>query len=249
MSSSETGGTAPALPDPCVGEPPTRPRLLIAEDHQVVAEAFRRLLEPAYRVVGLALSGSELLTLLNATRADCLLLDLGLPDVSALELLPTIAQAFPQVRVVVLTMYEDRILADACLAAGADGFVPKMASANEVLHAISEVLSGRRYLSPRIPKTSHGVGVAARHPGLWRLTPRQHEVIRLVGEGRRPAEIAASLGLSRSAVTLHIKHIMRALGITPWHALLRFAVLVGSESHEGDASRDEVEQTNRTAIS
>ncbi len=214
-----------------------------------MAEAFRHLLEPAHTVVGVAHSGSELLTLLKTTPTDCLLLDLGLPDVSGLELLPTVTQGFPQVRVVVLTMYQDRVLADACLAAGAQGFVPKMASANEVLHAISEVLSGRRYLSPRVPKTSHGIGVAARHPGLWRLTPRQHEVIGLMGEGRRPAEIAASLGLSRSAVTLHIKHIMQTLGITSWHALVRFAVLVGSESHQGDASRDEVEQTNRTAIS
>jgi len=108
--------------------------------------------------------------------------------------------------------------------------VPKDADREEVLHAIAAVLAGERYVSPRVPKRSHSVGVDAACPGLERLTPRQQGILLMLGNGRLPAQIAAALHVSRSTITFHLRNIARVLGIPTKERLRQWAVLMALES-------------------
>jgi DNA-binding NarL/FixJ family response regulator len=133
-------------------------------------------------------------------------------------------------------MHVDRILAEASLAAGALGFVPKDSGMEELDQALTEILAGRRYLSPRVPKTSHRMGLDAVHLSLSRLTPRQQEILRLLGEGKSSGEIADHFGLTTSAITWHRAHIRTALGLATEWELARFAILVHLATNDSEAS-------------
>lgn len=218
-----------------------RPRLILADDHALFVEGLTRMLQPRYEVAGVAHDGEQLLDLLKSTRADCLLLDLSLPGRSGLDLLPEVRSTQPHLRILIVTMHLDRVLAEASLAGGAQGFVPKDSGIEELEVAIDEVLAGRRYLSPRVPKTTHRVSLGAKHLGFARLTPRQQEIVRLIGLGKTTAEIAARLGLSPSTVTFHRHNIRTSLGIDSEWGLIRYAVLV----HAGESEDREDRGTRR----
>jgi DNA-binding NarL/FixJ family response regulator len=203
-----------------------RARLIIAEDHRVVAAGLRTLLTVDYSVVALTHSGSALLAALHARPADCLLLGLMLSDHHGVSLISTVRKQWPDLKIVVLTMLVDRVIANACIAAGAQAFVPKAADDDELRHAIDTTLAGGLYLSPRVPRTNHPVSLEARRVGLERLTPRDQDVMLLLGEGKRPAQIAAALGVGPSAVTYHLQRLMRALGAPTQKELVRLAVLM-----------------------
>lgn len=203
-----------------------RPRLIIADDHPLLVEGLRTVLGAHFEVVAVAHSGTELLALLPTTDADCLLLDLGLPGHNGLELMPDIRALRPGLRVLVVTMHLDRVLADAVLHAGAHGFVPKDSGMDELEDAIRTVLAGRRYLSARVPPITNRVGLGAIHAGFARLTPRQQEIIRLIGQGKTTAEIARLLGLGPRTVTFHRANIRKVLGIGSEWGLLRYAILM-----------------------
>jgi DNA-binding NarL/FixJ family response regulator len=212
-----------------------RARLFIADDHHLLVQALRTLLESHFHIAGVALSGDELLRQLPAARADALLLDLQMPGRSGLDLLPELTRAWPQLRILIVTMYVDRVLADAALAAGAHGFVPKDSPVEELVVALNEVLAGRRYVSPAVPRVSNRVAMGAQHLGLARLTPRQQEIVKLIGAGRTTSEIADRLGLSAHTVSFHRKNIRRTLGIDTDWGLVRYAILVTVGSGEGDS--------------
>lgn len=203
-----------------------RPRLIIADDHRLLVEGLQQTLGRNYDVVGVAYTGEEALEVAGAIDADCLLLDISLPGRNGLDILPDLLDLRPGLRVVVLTMHADRVLADASLAAGAMGFVPKDAGTDEVQTALGEALKGRRYISPRVPQMSRQLSLDARHLALARLTPRQQEVIRLLGEGLSSAEVGEVLGVSRAAVTGIRTRIREVLGLSNEFELVRFAILV-----------------------
>lgn len=209
-----------------------RPRLVIVDDHRLVVQGLKQMLGRRYDVVGVAYAGDELLALLRDTPADVVLLDLSLPGRGGLELLPEILAAQPQLRVLVVTMHVDRILADAAFAAGATGFVPKDAGVEELERALRSVLAGKRYRSDLVPKTSHRLGPDAAHPSLARLTPRQQSILRLIGKGKTSAEIAGKLGLTESTITFHRQRIRRLLGLASEWELVRHAILVEVASQE-----------------
>lgn len=211
-----------------------RPRLVIADDHRLLVQGLQQMLGGRFDVVGVAYAGDELLALLRDVPADCLILDLSLPGRSGIDLLPDICKTQPGLRILVLTMHVDRILAEAALAAGAIGFVPKDSGMDEVETALNEVLAGRRYLSPRIPKFSHRVGLDAVHASLSKLTPRQQTILKLIGEGRTSLEIGEKLGLSENTITFHRGRIRKMLGLSSEWALLRHALLVHLATGEED---------------
>ena len=223
-----TTSSKPAMDEPLPPAPPNpvpHTRLIIADDHRVVTEGLRRILEPVHTVVAVVHSGDHVIPLLRTTPADCLLLDVMMPGQNGYTLLPQIRDAQPALKVVVLTMFVDRLLARECLAAGAHAFVPKDADGAELLGAIATVLAGGTYLSPRVPKITHRVGLAARVPGFEPLTPRRQEIVELLGHGLRPAEIADQLGIGRSTVTFHLRVAEETLGLAPdglreWLALM-----------------------------
>lgn len=202
------------------------------DDHRLVVQGLQQMLARRYDVVGVAYAGDELLQLLRRTPADVVLLDLSLPGRGGLELLPEILALRPGIRVLVVTMYVDRILADAAFAAGASGFVPKDAAMEELERALESVLAGERFLSERVPKASRRLGPDAMHASLARLTPRQQSILRLIGKGRTSAEIAEKLGLTESTITFHRQRIRRLLGLASEWELVRHAILVEVASQE-----------------
>jgi DNA-binding NarL/FixJ family response regulator len=199
-------------------------RLLSADDHAMVVDGLRTLLEPAHRVVGVAHTGAAVLKLVAAEPADCLLLDLSMPGGNGLDLIAPIRARAAKLKIVIVTMFVDKALAQASLQAGADGFVPKDAGIEELRTAIIEVMAGRRYVARaalkrlRPPLEDQGLGLS-------QLTPRQREIVGLVGEGRSNAEIAESLGLTEKTITFHRTNIRRALGIPTEWGLVRYAML------------------------
>jgi DNA-binding NarL/FixJ family response regulator len=204
------------------------PRLAICDDERLVADALRQTLEPEFHVVGVVPSGPDLMALLQGTRVECVLLEVGLTRPSGLELLKQLHSLHPQPKVLVLTLYQDRIIAESCLRAGACGFVPKRAPFEELQDALRQVLAGGRYLSPRVPKTSHGVGMEAEHLALRGLTRREQAIVRLMGDGLKPAEVARRLRIRRNTVAFHIEHIKRKLGCSSTREVLRYAILVAA---------------------
>ena len=203
-----------------------RARLVIADDHRMVVQGLEQMLADRYDIAGVAYAGDELLALLKRTPADIVLLDLSLPGRSGLDILPDIRALQPAVKVLVLTMHADRVLAEAALAAGALGFVPKDAGMEELKLALTEVLAGRRYVSPRVPKSSHRMALDALHASLAKLTERQQTILRLLGQGLSSAEIGEKLGLSENTITFHRKRIRAVLGLTSEWELTRQAILV-----------------------
>lgn len=213
-----------------------KPRLVLADDHRLLVEALRAMLTGHFDVVGTAGDGEELLALLRSTPADCLLLDLSLPGRSGIDLLPDIRAARPDVCVVILTMHVDRILAEAAFAGGALGFVPKDSGMDEVEKALTEALAGRRYLSPRVPKITHRVGMGSAHLAVSRLTPRQQEILGFLADGLSSHEIADRIGLSANSVTFHRSRLRKVLGLASEFELVRYAILMrlaASEDAEG----------------
>jgi DNA-binding NarL/FixJ family response regulator len=217
----------------------SRARLFIADDHRLLVQALRTMLEPHFDVAGSALSGDELLRQLPAARPDVLLLDLQMPGRSGLDLLPELTAKYPALRILIVTMHVDRVLADAAMHAGAHGFVPKDSPVEELVVALNEVLAGRKYVSPAVPRLSNRVSMGAQHLGLARLTPRQQEIVQMIGAGKTTQEIADKLGLSTHTVSFHRKNIRRTLGIDTEWGLVRYAILVTvgleeSEKVKGD---------------
>ncbi len=213
-----------------VVQPKVRARLILADDHRMVVQSFSQVLRGQFDVVDVVYDADALIELLQAKSADCLLLDVLLPGMNGLELIPRVRSLRPEIKILVVTMLRDRAVAEAALAAGADGFLPKDGGIDELALALETVLFGRLYISPTVPKTSHGVGTSAGHPALARLTFRQQQVLRLIGEGKALTEIARLLSVSESTVEFHKHNVMRALGLHTTSALAQFAVLLLAQS-------------------
>ena len=203
-----------------------RGRLVIVDDHRLVAEGMGSILARHYDVVGVADSAESLRVLLRTHEADCLLLDLTMPGTNGLELIPEMRELYPAMRILVVTMHLDRCLAEASLEAGAHGFVPKDSSPDELVQAIRAVVAGGRFISPRVPTATDRVALRATHSAAACLTPRQLQILRLISDGKSTDEMAAELGVTSYTVTYHRANLRRVLGIRNEQGLLRFAVLV-----------------------
>lgn len=203
-----------------------RRTIILADDHELVARGLANLLAPHHDVVAVVHSGAELLDCLQQLSAECVLLDLSMPEQSGLDVLPTLARRWPDLRVLMLTMHADRALADATMALGAAGYVTKDAGLPELLTAIERICEGGRFLTPRIPKHTFSTSLHARHPALSSLTPQQERILLLIGEGRSSAEIAREIRLTESTVAFHRANLRRKLGIENELGLCRFAVLI-----------------------
>jgi DNA-binding NarL/FixJ family response regulator len=212
----------------------SRARLVLADDHELIARGLEKLLMDRYDILGVAHSGAELLELLARETPDCVLLDISMPDRNGLEILPELRAVRPNLKILMLTMYVDRVLADTALSLGANGFVPKDCGVDELRTAIDEVLAGHTHVSPRIPKHTDRSALNATHPSLAGLTPRQHEILRLLGEGKSTEGIANMLHLQTSTVSYHRTNIRRKLGIDTEWGLIRYAVLMRADEAEGE---------------
>ena len=202
-------------------------RILLADDHVLVAEGLRGMLAPVYDVVGTVSDGRSLLAEAETLKPDLILVDIGMPQLNGIDATKVLKRLLPNVKVIVLTMNEDSLLVAEAFRAGASGYLLKYAAPKELLQAIDEVLKGASYLSPRI---TSGVVAAmlrsstAKLEEARELTPRQREVIQLFAEGRSMKEIADILAISLRTVAAHKYRIMELLKIKTNAELYRYAV-------------------------
>jgi DNA-binding NarL/FixJ family response regulator len=205
-----------------------RIRLLLADDHGIVAEALGNMLERDYQVVGTAHDGLELVDMVKRLRPEVIVADIDMPRLTGLDALRRLKDADKiDAKVIFLTMHGDPELAAEAFRAGGAGYVLKDSAASELHVAIQEVLQGRAYVTSRVAK---GVLTAlATHSGdaAAQLTTRQKDVLRLIAEGRRMKEIGAVLDLSTRTVESYKYEMMQTLGVGSTAELVRFAIRHG----------------------
>ena len=210
-----------------------RPRVLLADDHRVVAEGLRSLLEPHFEVAGIVSDGRELLAAAKALDPDVVVLDISMPSLNGIEAACQLRAANSRAKVVFLTMHREVTYAARALEAGASGFVLKHSAPSELVTAIQEALKGGKYITPQIAGDlldSLRRGIPAGAEALDELTPRQREVLQLVTEGRSAKEIAAVLGISRRTAEFHKARLMATLGVQTTAELIQYAIRTGISS-------------------
>src|SRR5277367_703900 len=205
----------------------SRPRILIADDHAIFAEALRVYLEKRFTVIGVIADGRAMLQDAIRLRPDVIVADIAMPLLNGLDAARRIREQVPNVRFVFLTMLDDANLAAAALELGRVAFVLKCSGGQELFKAIEEVLHGNSYVSPRI-RAEDWVATKARARQFSKtLTPRQSDFVQLFAEGRSMKEIAAILNLSEKTVEFHKHHIMEAFDLKSNAALVLFALKRG----------------------
>jgi DNA-binding NarL/FixJ family response regulator len=208
----------------------SRPRVLIADDHRILAEGVRGLLEPEFEVVGVVADGRELVAAAKTLRPDVIVADVTMPALNGIEAARQLRDAGVTAKVVFLTMHRDVAYARQAFEAGAAGFVLKHSVSSELVTAIREALRGQTYVTPLIAGEllgAHGCGKSGAYDSLSRLTSRQREVLQLIAEGRSAKEIAAALKISTRTAEVHKARILEALGLRSTAELVQFAIRNG----------------------
>lgn len=212
------------------GEASSQTRIVLAEDHGVVREGLRSLLESQrdLSVVGETGDGIEAVALVEQLDPDVLVVDIAMPSLNGLEVTRKVGRVCPRTRVVVLSMYSNETYVLEALRGGAFAYVLKGSSAAELVQAIREVAAGRRFLSPPLDQMAlaayaQGGDQAVREP-YDELTEREREVFQLAAEGYANGEIAARLFISPRTVENHRAHLMRKLGLRNQTGLVRYAI-------------------------
>ncbi|HWV89515.1 MAG TPA: response regulator transcription factor [Burkholderiales bacterium] len=205
-------------------------RILIADDHGVVAEGLKHLVEAEadMEVVACVGDGREAVQLAREAQPDVVLMDLSMPELNGADATRAILQRDPKCRVIVLSMYAQREYVRRALKAGAAGYVVKRSAAKEVVEAIRAVHAGQRYLSPRVADVVlEDYSDDKQDDPLARLSAREREVLQLLAEGRTGAEIAQRLSLSQKTVETYRARLVEKLGIRDLAGLVRFAIQRG----------------------
>ena len=178
-----------------------KPRVLIADDQVLLLDAFERLLEGAYEIVGKVADGRELVRAALELKPDAVVADVSMPELNGLEAARQILARLPGTRIVLLTVHEDEALAADALRSGVSGFVVKRSAAGELQQALRAALAGAKY-----------------------LTPREREVLQLLAEGCTMKEIGARLGITARTVAFHKYQLAEKLGLQSMAELVRFAI-------------------------
>lgn len=206
-------------------------RVLLADDHALVRAGIRALIGEleGIEVVAEAGSGREALRLTEELQPDIVLLDIAMPALSGLEVLAETAKRFPNVRVIILTVHEEREYALQALRSGAAGYLPKSAGRTELQDAIETVARGETYVSGELARKSilQQAGGVKHDAMLKMLTPRQREILILIAEGNTTRDIAVSLKISVKTVESHRAQLMERLDIHEMAGLVRFAIRTG----------------------
>ncbi len=206
-----------------------RRRVLLADDHTLLLEAFEKLLEPDFTVVGAVSDGRALLAAAAELKPDVIVLDIAMPLLNGLDAARQIKKTMPAIKLIFLTMNEDPNLASEAFRIGASGYLLKTSAASELSKAINEALCGRSYVTPLI--TQGMVESFIRRPGDDRdapqLTHRQREVLQLLAEGRSMKEAAKILKVTPRTVAFHKYRLMDQLNLKNNADLIQFAIREG----------------------
>ncbi len=202
-----------------------KPRMLLADDHNLLLDAYRSLLEPEFEVVGTASDGKSLINLAQQLIPDVIVLDLGLPLLNGMDAGAQLKTLLPRVKLVVVTVNEDVAVAVKSLRTWASAFLLKKCAATELVSAIRDVLAGRTYVTPRTAQQIEREFI--RDPALQcdkRLSRRQREVLQLLAEGLTMKEAANALSLTARTVAFHKYSIMMEYNLRTNLDLLRLAI-------------------------
>ncbi len=201
------------------------PRVLLADDHNLVLGAFEKLLAPECEIVGTASDGRTLVVEAQRLRPDVVVLDIAMPLLNGLDAGRQIKQLRKEVKLVFVTMNEDSDLAAEAFRAGASAYLLKRSAASELLVAIREVMKGRSYVTPLITEGLVGSFMDAinRKPS-HDLTPRQREVLQLLAEGHSMKQVAVLLNVTPRTVAFHKYRMMEQLNIRSSAELIQFAI-------------------------
>jgi two-component system response regulator NreC len=212
-------------------DPMNKIRVLIADDHTIVREGVRLLLDaqPDINVVGEAADGNQALSLARSLSPDIVLLDIGMPLMNGLEATRALKAELPKINILILTMHEGEDYFFRILAAGASGYVLKGAGSSELLNAIRAVYQGGVYLYPTMAKKLMSDYIKNQQAGAETdpLTPRERQVLKLIAEGRTNREIAEELVLSLNTVQTHRLHLMEKLNLHNRSELIKYALRRG----------------------
>lgn len=210
-------------------------KVLLAEDHAIVRQGLRALLEidNTFEVVGEASSGRQAVEMAASLQPDVVVMDIAMPVLNGFEATRQILRAQPKAKVLVLSAHSDDEYVAHMAAVGASGFLVKQNSGDDLVSAIQEVFEGRRYFSPNILKRLRDAERRARLNGespnqsQRRLTTREAEVLQLVAEGSANKQVAADLGISIKTVEKHRQRLMDKLNLHDTASLTRYAISTG----------------------
>jgi len=202
------------------------PKVIIADDHTLVAEACRKLLEADYEIATVS-DGRSLVRAVAETRPNLVIVDVAMPLLNGLDAAQQVKELMPSIKVIFLTMNHDVDLAAEAFRRGASGYLLKTCAASELAIAVREVLRGRSYLSPMIAKDT--VDFLLRQDKKLvdeadKLTERQREVLQLLAEGKCMKEVAAVLNLTARTVAFHKYRIMEVLDVRTNAQLVQYAI-------------------------
>jgi DNA-binding NarL/FixJ family response regulator len=208
-------------------------RIILADDHTVLRQGLTLLInkQPDMEVVGDAGDGPSAVRLAQELKPDLIVMDVSMPEMNGLEATKQLKKALPQIKILPLTRHNDSSYLQQLLQAGADGYVLKQSSADELIHAIRAVLAGGTYLDPTV--AAKVVTSFAGRLSNWTiertgvLTDREAEILRLIARGHSNKEIATSLGLSVKTIEAHKAHSMKKLGLRNRIEIIRYAMLSG----------------------
>jgi len=191
-----------------------RPRLLLADDHPLMLEGLRRLLEPEFEVTGTMADGRQLLEAAEIQRPDLVVTDIPMPGIDGIEATRRLGALVPAVRVLILSIHAEPFWVRAAFNAGARGYLTKIAAPEEIGNAVREVLKGNFYVSPAVtgallwPMKEDLSEIRPARPVLGEtLTPRELDIVRLVGKGLGNKDIARQLGVAVTTVRTHLSNV------------------------------------------
>jgi DNA-binding NarL/FixJ family response regulator len=205
-------------------------RIVIADDHELIREGVKKIVRshPDVRIVGEASDLAGTLALVGQHAPDVVVLDIDMPDSEGLAGLAELRRHHPGQRVVMLSMYGEDKYAVSALRAGAGGYVTKSMAADELVRAVRQVAAGETYIGPRLAEQmAREVLNGPQTPAHERLTPREAEIVALIGAGLQVKQVAAELGISLSSVNTYRTRVFRKLDLNSNAALIRYALKNG----------------------
>jgi DNA-binding NarL/FixJ family response regulator len=201
------------------------PRILLADDHTMVVEALRKLLEPEFEIIGIVSDGQTLVRIAPEMKPDVIVVDIGMPLLNGMDAGRKLKELIPRTKLIALTMNEDTELAAEALQSWASGYLLKKSAGSELVQAVWEALKGNSYVTPKIAQQL--LDRFVRGPKNDRdkvLTPRQRQILQLLAEGRTMIEAAGVLHLAPRTVAFHKYKMMEDFGLKSNADLIRFAI-------------------------
>ena len=208
----------------------SKPRVLLVDDHTLVLDGFRKLLEDRCEIVGVAEDGRTLLRMAQELQPDIVTLDISMPQLNGVDAARKLKKILPQTKVIFVTMHADPAYVNEAFKAGASGYLLKRSAGSELLQAIQSVMDGQCYVTPLVAKGLVQSVVTGGRPAIQKeksLTSRQREVLQLVAEGMTVKEIASALSLSPKTVEFHKSQIMTELDLHTTAELTKYALVHG----------------------